>query len=62
MFDLVLWESHLAKFASRIIHLDKALDNIEQIDRRFDLLSKSLRSREINKKQLSRTAALRRFS
>lgn len=62
MFEQVLWESHLAKFASRIVHLDKALDNIDQRSKQLGQVGRNLRNAVTNKKQLNRLAALRRFS
>jgi len=62
MFEQVLWESHLAKFASRIVHLDKALDNIDQRSKQLGQVGRNLSNAVTNKKQLNRLAALRRFS
>lgn len=61
MFEQVLWESHLAKFASRIVHLDKALDNIDQRVGQLKQVGRNLENQMTNKKQLNRLAALRRF-
>jgi len=62
MFEQVLWESHLAKFASRIVHLDKALDNIDQRSSQLKQVGRNLANTMTNKKQLNRLAALRRFT
>lgn len=62
MFEQVLWESHLAKFASRIVHLDKALDNIDVRSGQLSQIGRNLSNQMTNKKQLNRLAALRRFA
>lgn len=52
LFEQTIFESQLAKFASRMISLETRVENIKEILRQVDLERKKVRHRTINKKQL----------
>lgn len=54
LFEQTLHESHLAKYASRMLALDKSIDNIDKRLDKVRLESVKLRHKTMNKKQLSR--------
>lgn len=53
LFEQVVRESQLAKFASRILAMDKASENIKQERKRLNMARLASMHREMNKKQLN---------
>lgn len=58
IFEQTMHESLLAKFASRLQHLDRSLQNIDQRLIRLKFEAKQLRHKMDNRKQLSRLAGI----
>jgi F0F1-type ATP synthase gamma subunit len=53
IFEQTLHESQLAKFASRMLALDRSVENIEKRLQKIDLEKVRLRHRSMNRKQLN---------
>ncbi len=58
IFEQLVRESQLAKFASRIIAMDRANENIASRKKTLSFLYSSSKHREMNKKQLNRLSSI----
>lgn len=58
LFEQVLHESNLAKFASRLIHLDQAIENVDAKLENLLESTRVLRHKSDNKRQLARISGI----
>lgn len=62
IFEQTMHESHLAKFASRMVTLDKALENIKQELKKVQFQKRVIHHRSVNKKQLDAISGMSLWS
>jgi len=58
VFEQVLYESQLAKFASRMLSLDRALENVDKRIGEVDQRLRRLKHKITNSRQLSRLSGM----